>query len=84
MTSEKAPSKKSKSAVPPVSPRGQGEGQDAAQFSRFVETARALGCDEDKERFEAQLGKIAEHKPTKEKTLPKPVRRERKKKPNAS
>ncbi len=29
------------------------------QFDRFVETARAHGCDEDKEKFEAQLGKIA-------------------------
>jgi hypothetical protein len=31
----------------------------AEQVSRFIETARALGCDEDKERFEAALGKIA-------------------------
>jgi hypothetical protein len=35
---------------------------DEDQFSRFVETARALGCDEDKKRFEANLAKIA--KPT--------------------
>jgi hypothetical protein len=34
------------------------------QRGRFIETARALGCDEDKERFEAALGKIARHKPT--------------------
>jgi len=34
-----------------------------SQFDRFFETARALGCDEDKEKFEAQLGKIADHKP---------------------
>ncbi|HUB64261.1 MAG TPA: hypothetical protein VL996_07390 [Methylocella sp.] len=34
------------------------------QAQRFIETARALGCDEDKERFEAALGKIAQHKPT--------------------
>jgi hypothetical protein len=33
------------------------------QVLRFVETARALGCDEDKERFEKALGKIARHKP---------------------
>jgi hypothetical protein len=33
------------------------------QFDRFVETARALGCDEDKERFEVALGKIAAYKP---------------------
>lgn len=35
----------------------------AAQHRRFVETARALGCDEDKDRFEAKLGEIARHKP---------------------
>ena len=33
------------------------------QFERFVETARAIGCDEDKERFEKQLGRIASYKP---------------------
>jgi len=37
------------------------------QPNRFIETARALGCDEDKSRFEAQLGKIAAHK-----AVPKP------------
>lgn len=31
----------------------------AEQHKRFVETARKLGCDEDKDRFEAKLGKIA-------------------------
>ena len=35
----------------------------SAQLTRFKETARALGCDEDKERFEAALGKVASHKP---------------------
>ena len=34
-----------------------------SQHERFVETARALGCDDDKERFEAALGKVASHKP---------------------
>jgi hypothetical protein len=38
----------------------------AAQIERFRATARALGCDEDKEKFEATLGKIAAHKPNKE------------------
>jgi hypothetical protein len=33
------------------------------RFNRFVETARTLGCDEDKERFEQSLGKIAAYKP---------------------
>jgi len=43
------------------------------QLDRFKETARSLGCDEDKERFEAALSKIAGHKPeTKpQKTKPK-------------
>ena len=38
---------------------------DKDQFKRFVETARKLGCDEDKERFEKSLGKIAAYKPPK-------------------
>jgi hypothetical protein len=29
------------------------------QHDRFIETARALECDEDKERFEAKLKRIA-------------------------
>ena len=29
------------------------------QAERFIETARQLECDEDKERFEDKLGKIA-------------------------
>lgn len=29
------------------------------QHKRFIETARALECDEDKERFEEKLGRIA-------------------------
>lgn len=36
---------------------------DKNQFNRFLETARKLGCDEDKERFEKALGKIAAYKP---------------------
>ena len=36
---------------------------DKDQTKRFVETARQLGADEDKDRFEAQLAKIAAHKP---------------------
>jgi hypothetical protein len=37
------------------------EANDSAevQRQRFIETARALECDEDKERFEDRLGKIA-------------------------
>jgi len=37
----------------------------AEQHQRFVETARKLSCDEDKERFEKSLGKIAAYKPLK-------------------
>lgn len=33
------------------------------QIESFRKTARALGCHEDKEKFEAQLGRIAAHKP---------------------
>jgi hypothetical protein len=33
------------------------------QHERFIETARALECDEDKERFEAKLKRIAKAKP---------------------
>lgn len=36
------------------------------QFQRFLETARSLGCDEDKARFEENLGKIASAKPAQE------------------
>jgi hypothetical protein len=36
------------------------------QFNRFVATARVLGCDEDKGRFEKSLGKIAAYRPPKE------------------
>lgn len=35
----------------------------AEQIERFLETARSLGCDQDKEKFEAALAKIAAHKP---------------------
>jgi hypothetical protein len=45
------------------------------QVARFVEMARALDCDEDKDRFEAQLGGIARHKPTKSETKSPPVSR---------
>ena len=36
---------------------------DPEQYKRFVETARALECDEDKERFEEKLKRIATAKP---------------------
>ena len=44
--------------------KGKSTGQPGiSQVDGFIETARALGCDEDKERFEAKLGEIARHKP---------------------
>jgi|HubBroStandDraft_1064217.scaffolds.fasta_scaffold467318_2 hypothetical protein len=36
------------------------------QISRFKEAARALGCDESEERFDAALKKVAVHKPPKD------------------
>lgn len=41
------------------------------QHKRFIETARALECDEDKERFEAKLKRIAKIRPTKDGSKPK-------------
>ena len=38
---------------------------DVDQHKRFIETARALECDEDKERFEAKMKRIAKAKPPK-------------------
>jgi hypothetical protein len=36
---------------------------DEQQHKRFIETARALECDEDQERFEEKLRQIATSKP---------------------
>ncbi len=45
----------------------QGKPSEAKpQSERFVETARALECDEDKERFEIKLRRIAKVKPKRE------------------
>ena len=38
------------------------------QVERFIETARQLECDEDQERFEKKLGKIARAKPPADKS----------------
>jgi hypothetical protein len=37
-----------------------------AQPVRFEDAARALGCDESEERFDAALKKVAAHKPPKD------------------
>ena len=42
------------------------------QSDRFIETARALGCDEDEETFKAKLGQIARRRP-KDETAPTKV-----------
>jgi hypothetical protein len=39
------------------------ETQQMEQHRRFIETARQLECDEDKERFEEKLKQIAAAKP---------------------
>lgn len=49
-----------------------GSREKHAQHNRFLETARALGCDEDKEKFEATLRKVAAHKPSKRETKKRP------------
>ena len=36
---------------------------NADQHARFIETARALGCDEDEAAFDEKLKVIARHKP---------------------
>jgi hypothetical protein len=50
-------------SAPKNAPKGSHD-----QLSRFIDTASALGCDDDKEKFEAALGKIAAHKPSKGET----------------
>jgi hypothetical protein len=50
---------------------------DKAQHQRFIETARELECDEDKERFEEKLKRIATAKPTSPKRSPSGSRKRR-------
>jgi hypothetical protein len=46
---------------------------DSEQFKRFIETARALDCDEDEAAFDEKLKRIATAKPMpKSKRQPKP------------
>jgi hypothetical protein len=46
-----------------------------SQHQRFIDTARALECDEDKERFEETLKRIATAKPTPPKPSPRGSRK---------
>jgi hypothetical protein len=45
------------------------------QSAKFVEAARALGCDEDEEKFNAALGKVARHKPSPKSDLSKKTKK---------
>jgi hypothetical protein len=40
------------------------KGTLSEQGQKFIETARALGCDESEERFNEVLAKVARHKPS--------------------
>jgi hypothetical protein len=44
---------------------------DSGQHARFIETAKALECDEDEARFKEKLGKIARAKVPAEKKASK-------------
>ena len=46
------------------------------QHDRFLETARAIGADEDMEAFRAKLGVIARQKPKDESNTPPAVKGE--------
>ena len=40
------------------------------QVANFEKVAKSLGCDDDEERFNATLGKIARQKPTEKSSKP--------------
>jgi hypothetical protein len=46
-------------------PDSKKKAQAKAQYDRFAQTARALGCDEDHAHFDEALKKVARHKPAK-------------------
>ena len=48
---------------------------DKDQHGRFIETARALGCDEDEAAFDAKLKVIAQQKPKDDPASAKPARK---------
>ena len=45
------------------------------QYDRFIETARALGCDEDEAAFDEKLKVIVRQKPKNERQPPAPRRK---------
>lgn len=55
-------------------PKHNPKSDDKLQHARFVETARALGCDEDEAAFKEKLAVIARQKP---KDALKPKRRKK-------
>ncbi len=46
-------------------PKAMAEKKSISQRARFIETARELGCDGDRDTFEAKLKRIAKAKPNK-------------------
>lgn len=65
----------------PSLPKRKAKDEPSERRSRFIETARALGCNEDEAAFEAKLGKLARAHP---KVAPKAKpKAPRKKKPPA-
>ena len=51
------------------------EAEAQAQHAHFLETARALVCDEDEAAFDEKLKVVARHKPKGEPELPQDVKR---------
>lgn len=49
------------------------------QHARFLETARALGCNEDEAAFTEKLKTIASHKPTKKPSVAEQAKKPRSK-----
>jgi len=47
------------------------QGASPSQHARFIETARALGCDEDEAAFDEKLKAIARQKPKDEPSVVK-------------
>jgi len=52
--------------------RPKAPNDDEAQYRRFVETARELGCEDDEAASTEKLRRVAQHKP------PQPSKREKK------
>jgi hypothetical protein len=55
-------------------PKAAKDHDGSGQIDTFIKTARALGCDEDKERFEAALARIAKGKRPPKASAKQPIR----------